>query len=89
MVANNDKVIAGRVTRLFLLPACTLALLGACSEKPRLTMAEKTRFAMELIDGRAECGGHRQQLALPAKDDQALGALYESAKQAHCLKPDV
>ena len=68
---------------------CLFVLLAACSEKSSLTIEEQTRFVSELIDERVECNSYFQRLSVPAKDKQALNDLYQAAKAAHCLKPDV
>jgi hypothetical protein len=76
--------------RLLLIPGLfSLTLLTACTEQSSLAIEEKTRFVSELIAERAECNDYWLKLSVPAKDNQALNALYEAAKAAHCLKPDV
>ena len=89
MIAHDDMALAQRAKRLQLMGFCLLALLAACTEKSSLTIAEKTRFVSELIAERSECNAYWQKLSVPAKDNKALNDLYEEAKAAHCLKPDV
>jgi len=50
---------------------------------------KKTRFVAELIAERVECDGYRQKLSVPAKNAKMLDDVYEAAKAAYCLKPDV
>jgi hypothetical protein len=64
-------------------------LLAGCSESPTLTLAEKTRYVAELIAERAECDHFYKELQVPAKDFKSLDAIYQAAKAAYCLKPDV
>jgi hypothetical protein len=67
-----------------------IVIMGAgCTEPPSLTIAEKTRFVAELIAERVECDGYRQKLSVPAKNAKMLDDVYEAAKAAYCLKPDV
>jgi hypothetical protein len=75
--------------RVILIGALGVLPLTACSDKPRLTMEDKTRFVAELIAERSECNSHWVKLSVPAKDEKELSQLYEAAKAAHCLKPDV
>lgn len=78
-----------RFRRSLLPGVCALVLLAACSEKPTLTIDEKTRFVAELIAARSQCSVHAQRLAVPARDEAALREMYEAAKAAHCLKSNV
>ena len=73
----------------FVMAIFSMVLLMACTEKPTLTLEEKTRFVAELIAERGECVTFRQTLAVPAASAQALNDIYEAAKKAFCLKPDV
>ncbi|WP_147435842.1 hypothetical protein [Sulfurisoma sediminicola] len=75
--------------RALLIGVFGIPLLNACTDKPHLTMEEKTRFVAELIAERSECNGHWVKLSVPAKDERDLSQSYEAAKAAHCLKPDV
>jgi hypothetical protein len=89
MVCHDDKLTLRCVARFCLLAIGSAVLLAACSESSDLSLEDKTRFVEELIDRRIECQDYRQNLSVTAKDDKALSALYEAAKAAHCLKPDV
>lgn len=66
-----------------------LALLAACSDHVAPSVDEKTRLTAELIDARPACLTFTQQLSGPAADAASLRGVYEAAKAAHCLKPDV
>jgi hypothetical protein len=89
MIDKDEMRLAYRTRLLPLLCMCISALLVACSEKSSLTIEEKTRFVAELIAERPECNGFWLRLSTPAQDSQALQTVYEAAKAAHCLKPDV
>lgn len=89
MIDLNGIVFPHRSRQLLALAFFTLTLLTACAERSALTIEEKTRFVSELIAERVECNDYWLKLSTPAKDDNTLNALYESAKAAHCLKPDV
>jgi hypothetical protein len=89
MTAQDAKVLPRRAIRLIMMSTGMLALIASCTERPSLTVEEKTRFVSELIAERAECNTFRQKLSVPAKDAKALNDLYDAAKAAFCLKPDV
>lgn len=91
MIAHPQSMSVPTQSALRLLALClaTMVPLAACSEKPTLTLAEKTAFVAELVDARIECAEFAHKFATPAPDEQSLNALYQAAKAAHCLKPDV
>ncbi len=89
MIVYDCEVLAFRPLPGFLMGCCLIAMLAACAPEQTLTMQERTRLVAELIAGRSECYGHLQKLSIAAKDQRALRELYEAAKAAHCLKPDV
>lgn len=70
--------------------ACLIALcLAACSEKPSLSPQAKAKFRAELVDERSECAHFKQKFAAPETDGKAIEQIYEAAKAAHCLRPEV
>lgn len=89
MTTQDDKEVMYAPRRFLWVGVCLLVTLTACAEKSSLTIEDKTRFVAELIAERAECNDHWLKLSVPAKDNKALNDLYEAAKAAHCLKPDV
>lgn len=68
-----------------------LILLGiaACSEKPSLSLEERARYTLELIDERPACKAYAEKLAPPVADGSVIDRTYAAATGAHCLKPAV
>jgi hypothetical protein len=89
LTAQHSSLLLHRAAPLVATYVAALACVAACTERPSLTIAERTGFVSELIAERVECNVFREQLTVPAKDVQALNAVYEAAKTAYCLKPDV
>lgn len=89
MIRHDDMSRARSARRLQLIGLGTVALLAACSDTSSLAIDDKTRFVAELISERAECKSHALKLAVSASDTKSLNLLYEAAKAANCLKPNV
>ena len=66
-----------------------LFLLAACTQKPALSPDDRAKYTAELIDKRAECAVYSQRLSPPPSDDKAILKVYEDAKAAYCIKPDI
>ena len=66
-----------------------LTLLAACSEKATLSLEEKAKYTAELIEKTSECAVFAKRLSPPPGDSEAIRKVYEEAKAAYCIKPDV
>ena len=64
-------------------------VLAACSGAPDLTLQEKARFTAELVESRSQCQSYIDKLIVPVVDEKFIAQVYEEARIAHCVKPDV
>lgn len=70
---------------------CTCLLvtaLTACSAESPLSLADKVKATVELIAERPECAEYARKIS-GAPDNRQVDQIYQSAKTAHCIKPDV
>ena len=66
-----------------------LFVLAACTQKPALSPGDRAKYTAELIDKRAECAVYSKRLSSPNNDEKTIQKVYEDAKAAYCIKPDV
>ena len=64
-------------------------VLAACSGAPDLTLQEKAKFTAELVEARPRCQSYIDKLIVPVVDEKLIAQVYEEARVAHCVKPDV
>ncbi len=63
--------------------------LAACTDPSSLPTADRAKFTKEIIDQRPECQTFVQQLAAASSAPDAVQGIYQAAKAAHCLRPNV
>ena len=73
----------------FIIVCLILLGIAACSEKPSLSLEERARYTLELIDERPACKAYAEKLAPPVADGSVIDRTYAAAKGAHCPKPAV
>lgn len=73
----------------FIIVCLILLGIAACSEKPSLSLEERARYTLELIDERPACKAYAEKLAPPVADGSVIDRTYAAATGAHCLKPAV
>ena len=52
-------------------------------------MQEKAKFTAELVEARPQCQSYIDKLIVPVVDEKFIAQVYEQARVAHCVKPDV
>lgn len=70
---------------------CTSLLvtaLEACSAEAPLSLTDKVKATSELIAERPECAEYASKIG-GASDNRQVDQIYQLAKTAHCIKPDV
>lgn len=73
----------------FIIVCLILLGIAACSEKPSLSLEERARHTLELIDERSACKALAEKLAPPVADGSVTDWEHPAASGAHCLKPAV